>query len=296
MNCEQVKQHWHLFHDSEGDAEMHLQINEHLAMCPDCARWYFQQSQLEEALVDKLCVGQPSKLMWDRIQSRCVDKQPAGQGWFFAKGIFGVAALVVFAAFGLAWLGISPIGPGAKTTSDLAGLSVELHGKLASGREALKLTSDSPQEVEDYVRTLVSFPVRCPPREDAGFLVAGGGVCHFEQDPVAYVVGDVDGKRVTVFIMARESLANYPAQDKALRRQATLAEDHGDCGVVIGELDQNLILVVGPVDSGRLARVLKAYGTYPDHAPRAELPARPGRLSFDVWQTSPHRRKESCAA
>lgn len=272
MNCERIKQHWHLFHDSEGDAELHHQINEHLAMCPECARWYFQQSRLEDALVDKLRVGQPTRLMWDRIRARCVDQQPVARSWLFARRTFGLAALLVVAMFGMLWYGVVAPGPGAGEAPDLASLSVELHDQLASGREALKLYSHSPHEVEDYVRSRVSFPVRCPPREDSGFQVAGGGVCKFDKDTVAYVVGDVDGKRVSVFIMARESLANYPVQDEALRRQGTLSERRGDCGVVIGELDRNLVLVVGKIDSGRLARVLKAYGTYPTHAASAAAP------------------------
>jgi len=287
MNCEQAKQHWHLFHDSEGDAELHHQINEHLSMCPNCARWYFQQSRLEDALVDKLRVGEPSKPMWDRIRAQCIDAQPtAGRSWFFAKRTLGLAALMLAAVVGLIGYGVAEWGPDAEATSDLASLSVELHDKLASGREALKLYSQSPQEVEDYVRTRVRFPMRCPPREDAGFEVAGGGVCHFENDPVAYVVGDVDGRRVSVFIMARTSLANYPAQNEALRRQRTLSDRRGSCGVVIGELDQNLILVVGQGDSGRLTRVLKAYGSYPGHEAGAALPIRSGGSASDVQQRS----------
>ena len=282
MNCEQARQHWHLFHDSEGDAELHHQINEHLSMCPDCARWYFQQSRLEEALVDKLRVGQPSKLMWDRIRAQSVDNQPAARSWLFARRTFGLAALMLVAVVGLVWYGVAGLGPDAEATPDLANLSVELHDKLASGREALKVYSQSPQEVEDYVRTRVSFPMRCPPREDSEFQVAGGGVCHFENDPVAYVVGDVDGQRVSVFIMARDSRANYPAQDEALRRQGILSDRRGHCGVVIGELDRNLVLVVGQVDSGRLTRVLKAYGSYPNHEAGAALPIRSDGLASSV--------------
>jgi len=277
MNCEQAKQHWHLFHDSEGDAELHHQINEHLAMCPDCARWYFQQSRLEEAVVDRLRVGQPSKLMWDRIRSQCVDKQTsAGRQWPFARGVIGLAALIVVAIVGMLWYGAAGAGSGGGP--DLAKLSVALHGDLASGREALKLSSRSPREVEDYVRARVSFPMRCPPREDAGFQVAGGGVCHFENDPVAYVVGDVDGQRVSIFIMARESLAKYPAQHEMLRRQGAWSDRRGSCGVAMGELDQNLILVVGQMDSRRLTRVLKAYGSYPDHQSEAAVPLDPDSL------------------
>jgi len=275
MNCEQVKQHWHLFHDSEGDAELHHQINEHLAMCPDCACWYFQQSRLEDALVDKLRTGQPSKAMWTRIRARCVDKQPlAARRWLFAKRTMGLAAMFVVVVVGGVWYNNAGSAPDAEPARDLASLSVALHNKLASGREALKLYSESPQEVEDYVRARVSFPMRCPPREDAGFQVVGGGVCQFEKDPVAYIAGDLDGQRVSVFIMARESLANYPPLVEALRRQETVIDRRGDCGFVIGELDRNLILVVGPVDSSKLTRVLDAYGSYPDHQAGAALPIR----------------------
>jgi hypothetical protein len=34
---------------------------------------------------------------------------------------------------------------------------------------------------------------------------------------------------------------------------------------VLGVVDQNAVLVVGQTDPARLERVLKAYGTYPDH-------------------------------
>jgi anti-sigma factor RsiW len=298
MNCERARQHWHLFHDSEGDAELHHQINEHLAMCPNCARWYFQQSQLEDALVEKLCVGQPTQAIWERIRAGCVENQAAARNSLLTRRTLGLASLVLVAVFGLAWLGIVASWPGSGGAPDLASLSVELHDKLASGREALKLTSNSPQEVEDYVRTRVSFPVRCPPREDAGFQVAGGGVCKFESDPVAYVVGDVDGQRVSVFIMARESLANYPAQYDALRRQRTLSDRRGDCGVVIGELGHNLVLVVGQVESVRLARVLNAYGSYPNHGAGAAPAGRSKRFgerciaSIETTQEGSLRRIE----
>jgi anti-sigma factor RsiW len=294
MNCEQIRQHWQLFHDSEGDAELHHQINEHLAMCPECSRWYFQQSRLEEALVEKLRAGQPTKAMWERIRAQCGDEKLAPhRSWHFARRPLWLAAMVLVAVFGAVWFIVVGRGPETGASSDLASFSVALHDKLASGQEALKLYSQSPREVEDYVRTRVSFPVRCPPREDAGFQVVGGGVCEFERDPVAYVVGDVDGQRVSVFIMARESLANYPTQDDAIRRQGTYSERRAECDVVIGQLDRNLILVVGRVDSRRLTRVLKAYGSYPDHNTGAWGPTGSDDSPSIVMDRPDQRRKDA---
>ena len=51
MNCNEARQHWNLYHDSEGDAELHFRISEHLAGCADCAQWFSQQSRLEGLLV-----------------------------------------------------------------------------------------------------------------------------------------------------------------------------------------------------------------------------------------------------
>lgn len=54
MNCQQVRRHWDLFHDSEEEAEVYWQVNEHLRQCPDCAEWFARQSALEETLVQVL--------------------------------------------------------------------------------------------------------------------------------------------------------------------------------------------------------------------------------------------------
>ena len=38
MTCTEARQQWNLYHDSEGDAELHFQVNEHLAMCAGSSR------------------------------------------------------------------------------------------------------------------------------------------------------------------------------------------------------------------------------------------------------------------
>lgn len=262
MNCDETRRHWHLFHDSEGDAELHHQINEHLGMCPDCARWFYQQSRLEDALVEKLRRGEPTKALWDNIRRQCFTPEPAAaRSWFTLHRALFLAACVLI----LAITSITYWGDRAFTSSpDLAALSAALHEKLASGQEAVKLTSRSDAEIEDYLQRQVAFPVRCPPREDAGFQVEGGGVCKFDAHPVAYVVGQVDGRRVSVFVMARESLATFPAQAEAIRRHSIYTDHLRNLDIVMREIDRNVVLVVGQ-NGPRLLGVLNAYGSYHDH-------------------------------
>jgi anti-sigma factor RsiW len=257
MNCTQARQHWHLFHDSEGDAEMHLQVNEHLEQCADCARWFSQQSALEESLVHSLKGGaEPTPALWEKIEQQLTPAVPVrSRRWL----LFGSTVLTLAASLLIA----VAMGVGNPPQSDLASLSVALHDKLASGRENPKFASTSHLEIEDYLKQHVSFPVRCPPRDDAGFEARGGGTCKLASDPVAYVVGRVDGEEVSLFILSRESLAHFPEQLKALERAGTHHQRQGSLDILMTQFDQNLVLVVGKARPEKLHRLLTAYGSYP---------------------------------
>ncbi len=255
MNCTQARQHWHLFHDSEGDAELHLQINEHLEQCPECARWFTQQSALEETVAHSLKDGmEPTSSLWDRIEDGLEPPQPVRtRRWLlFGSAFFALAASLLIA------VGVGLWSP----QSDLASLSVALHDKLASGREDPKFVSTSHLEIEDYLKQHVSFPVRCPPREDAGFSARGGGTCKLANDSVAYVVGQVDGEEVSLFILSRDSLAHFPEQRERLLREGTHHRREGGLDILMTQFDQNIVLVVGRVPTEKLNRLLRAYGSY----------------------------------
>ena len=146
--------------------------------------------------------------------------------------------------------------------ADLAQLAVAVHERLASGREEVMFSSASHIDVEDYLRGQVAFPVRCPPREDAGFEVRGGGTCQLASDLVAYVVGHVDGQDVSIFILSRDSLPHFPDQYAALRSRLIYQCRRGNTDVVMKEIDRNVVLVIGRAERSRLERVLQAYGSY----------------------------------
>jgi len=257
MNCLEARRHWHLFHDSEGDAELHLQINSHLSQCKDCARWYSQQSAVEEAVTRTLCTGlEPTADMWRRIeQSIRPSRAIANRGWV----LFGSTALALAAAV-LVMVGLNAKSP---MPNELATLSADWHGKFSDGGVTPAYVSTSHLEIEDYLKKHVSFPVRCPPREDAGFQAVGGGTCQLANNPVAYVVGRVDGKDVTLFILSRESIAQFSDSIGKLRPAAPRHVKHGDLDIVMTEFDQNLVVVVGKVTADKLRQLLRAYGSYP---------------------------------
>jgi anti-sigma factor RsiW len=259
MTCDEARHRWHLYHDSEGDARLHLEIEEHLAGCPECAEWFHQQSRLEELLAQKLRDMPADAALWDRVLTiaRLKKPQPARR-WLWFSGM-AVATMILVAIVG--WYVVRPAPPGA----DLSAISATWHERIHSGSEPVAFASRSDQDVEAYLKYRVPFPVRCPPRKDAGFVVRGAGVCEIEGRPAAYLTGDVGDAQVSILVLPRDTLDSFPRQLDAVRRQGVHHAPAGPYAMVLREFDRNAIVVVGRADPAALERVVNAYGSYPDH-------------------------------
>lgn len=257
MNCDKVRQHWELYYDSEGDSELYLQINEHLAACPLCAKWFFQQAQFEDAVTARLSASEPTAELWRRVLSEIGVAQPAAaRGWSFFSPLLAIAAAL------LLMFGIWRFAP-RQSHEHLSQLTAVVHQRLADERDPVDFKSQSDEEVEGYLKTRVSFPVRCPPRKDAGFAVRGGGVCTIAGDAAAYVVGQVDNQDVSIFILPAERLEQYTHERDALKREAVHHCREGEYDMVLAQVDRNLVVVIGRGSPDKLERVVRAYGTYP---------------------------------
>lgn len=260
MTCAEARQHWHLYHDSEGDARVHLEIEEHLAGCPACAEWFHRQSRLEHLVTEKLTEPPADPALWARVLAGAGLKQPkSARRWFLFAGVAAGAAAVVLALGGLS------LFRGHSRTADLTQVSASWHERLQSGEEPVQFASDSDEKVEAYLKGRVPFPVRCPPRKDAGFTVRGAGVCEIGGRPAAYLSGEVGETPVSILVLPRDALDAFPRQLEAVRRRGTHHAPAGPYAMVLREFDRNAIVVVGRTDPAALEKVVNAYGSYPDH-------------------------------
>ncbi|MCI0640833.1 MAG: zf-HC2 domain-containing protein [Gemmataceae bacterium] len=260
MNCNDARQHWNLYHDSEGDAELHFQISEHVAMCPDCAAWFKQQSRLEDLIKEKLGPQPATSVLWDNILRKTGLVRPARvRSWIWFAGV--AASVAVVGALLWLWQGSSA------NAADLSKLAASWHEKVLAGKEPeFRPHSQNPDlDVEKYLRGRVAFPVRCPPRRDAGFVVNGAGICQLGGESTAYLTGHVDDAPVSIFVLARDSLAAFPHQQQALRTEKTHQCREGPYQMVLAVVDRNAVLVIGQTEADRLDRVVRAYGSYSDH-------------------------------
>src|SRR5712692_3113357 len=217
MKCNEVRQHWNLYHDSEGDAELHFQISEHLAVCPECAEWFAKQSRLEDLLKEKLTPQPATTELWNDVLAKAGIMQPVQvrktRRWLWFASIAACLSIVLV-GFTLYSFPSSAWERGS-SSPDLTKLTATNHQRLVEGQETLQFKSRDDKKVEAYLRGRVSFPVRCPPRKDKGFEVHGAGVCTLAEQPAAYLSGFVDESPVSIFILPRDSLPAFPRQQES---------------------------------------------------------------------------------
>lgn len=264
MNCEQARQHWELYYDSEGDAEVHLRLNAHLENCPRCAEYFAQQGRLESLIEsDMRTVPEGAALSegdWSRILERAgVVDTTRPPTW----RVIAPPLLAVIAASLLVWIGFVATRSTDSPLDKLANLSLDVHRHVSNGSLRPEFESRSDIAVDRYLVDRVSFPVRCPPRKDSGFHVSGAGMCKLGQEQAAYVVGTVDQRPVSIFVLPRDSLAAFPGKQTELQRQVMHARRRGESELVSSVIDKNLVLVIGETERAKLSRVLTSYGTYP---------------------------------
>jgi hypothetical protein len=260
MNCTTAQEHWELYHDSEGESQLYLEVNDHLSRCAACREWFERQQSFEASLLARLRGDSRSDDMWTRLEGQlCKTTSATSRNWSSLLRYVAVAASIVL--MGVLW---RFAGNSHSRALDLTGLVSVCHERLAGGSDPLQFESESDLAVEAYLKNRVSFPVRCPPRQDAGFAVRGGGVCTLGDAPAAYVHGLVEAEKVSVFILPRERLAEFGLDGDALQHLRIVHQRVGEFEVVFAAVDQNIVAVVGQQSPARLERVMRAYGTYPE--------------------------------
>ncbi len=257
MTCHDVRQHWMLYLDSEGDAQLHFRIGDHLAMCPHCAAWFAKQQRFESALNERLAAGKPTPELWQRL-SRRIRPGASRRRWLVVSAALAAAAILLA-------VGIVLLIPGRSESSELGQLAADWHEKLLQGKVQPNKISTSDKEVDDYLKAHAPFPVHCPPRTDVHFAVQGAGLCMIkDQQQAAYIVGQVDQAPVSILVLDKASLAAFPREGAHLRGGRRHHCREGNYQMVSGIIADNVVVVIGAAAPEKLEELLNAYGSYPE--------------------------------
>jgi hypothetical protein len=227
-------------------------------MCPACAEWFAQQERFERTLGNHLAAGQATPELWERVLRRAGISQaePGRRRRFIFGGMLAAAAVLVTLA-GTIWMS------GRSESPHLSRRAADLHEQLLQGQLQPEFVSTSDQEVDRYLKKRVPFRVHCPPRTDVQFAVKGAGVCLIkDQQQAAYIVGQVEGDRVSILVLDRASLAAFPHEKAHLQGGQRHRCREGDYQMVSGVVADNVVLVIGGARPEALEKLLTAYGSY----------------------------------
>ena len=250
MNCTEARQNWMLFLDSEGDAELHLRIREHIGVCSDCAKWFAEQRVIEHKITDAISSGQPTPQLWQRVLSRA--KVPATsprrrRWWALATGVTAAAAVIALVI-------VFQIREQSYPT-ELSRNAADWHEQWQRGNVRPDLESTSDHEVDRYLKARVPFRVHCPPRTDVQFSVQGAGVCFMkDRRQAAYIVGSVGKSPVSILVLDKSNLDGFP--------QGCHHRKEGTYQVASAVIAENVVIVIGTTSPEVLERLLNAYGSY----------------------------------
>ena len=260
MKCHEARKLFPLYYDSEGDAEVQLHIGDHLAMCPDCRAWFEREARVQDALTGLIARGDVDEAMWRRIETAVVPRRAAQPRNPLHAGI-AVLAVSLAIAIGLTfWLANGGDNPSNVHLSRLAAVE---HDRYVKGDWQATLASDSVEEVEGWLREHAGFAVRCPPQGRRGFRLQGGGVCRLHGEASAHIVGDIDGKRISIFVLNGSSLPVFPELQTHLARAGQIHQCHEDpYDMVATQRHGHVVIVMGESDVDALREVLLGYGSH----------------------------------
>ena len=276
MRCHEVRKLFPLYYDSEGDAEMQLQIGDHLALCPQCKGAFERQTRYEDALVAVLATGGPSAEIWERIERRVWDAKPRVRFPFFQ---FRAGRLLALAGGLLLALLVWQLAGNGQSDGQLSQLASAAHQRYVSGGWQAEVQSESVEELEQALRSRAGFAVRCPPQGQAGFRLKGGGVCRLGGHKAVHIVGEVQGRAVSMIVLPGKCLQAFPHMRQHLSAEG---QTHRCCEgryeMVASRLHGHLVVVLGEIDVDVLERILLGYGSH--HAGTATQSSRAGKLVF----------------
>lgn len=251
MTCAKARQHWMLFFDSEGDAQLHSYIRDHIGGCPDCAAWFAKQGAIENNIRDAITAGQSTPQLWQRVMSHATAPHARQQRRrLLVLGSVATAAVVLI--FMVTYFQIRE----QSAPTELARNAAEWHEQWQRGNVRPELESTSDHEVDRYLKARVPFRVHCPPRTDVQFSVQGAGVCFMkDQQQAAYIVGSVGNSPVSILVLNKNSLTGFPQNGFHHRKE-------GNYRVASALITDNIVIVTGTASPEVLERLLNAYGTY----------------------------------
>jgi anti-sigma factor RsiW len=213
MRCHEVRKFWGPYLDSELDARTSFEIEQHLEACPDCARVFDAEKELDERIFATLRAGEKTNKLWAGIETEVAAPRLAQRLVHFART--RKRAVFALLAVGLGVLAFA-LWPRERTL-DLAVAVAHDHTKYVTG--AMQPQFDALPSLELLNQTSGRLDAaafaKLPAAPD--FRSQGKRLCHLSGVPVAWTLARVGQLPVSVVVLRRAELDRFPQVQERLQ-------------------------------------------------------------------------------
>ena len=206
MKCPEARKLVRLYLDSELDAKATQEVGQHLEACAECAELFAAEEKIECRLVEVLRRGRRSASVWESVEAQI---KPARRfAGLKLRWAFAVAVAVALIATVIVWRVSRPL--------DLAAAVEHCHDAYVQRLTSPEFTGSVPEEIARQLGDrldVAAFSFR--PASDA-FSSQGARYCHVGEVPVALILGNFQGKPVSLIVLKRSELEHFPNTKRRL--------------------------------------------------------------------------------
>jgi hypothetical protein len=185
---------------------------EHIKNCSRCTEFF----EIEESIKNRLKSGAPKEKatasLREHILSMIANQKTANQTRSsFLSGKFNLKASLAFLGIVVILLSMTFIYYPLSNKESLSLASRLAEDHLRNIPEAVQISSSEPKIIEDWFKDKVEFAVLVPELRNARLV--GGRLCHLDNNRIALLFYEKEGKPVSLFVMDESYLDGY-SQDK----------------------------------------------------------------------------------
>jgi anti-sigma factor RsiW len=218
IDCSTAKAKMFPYVDGELGQEARDQVEAHLAHCGACRRLVDLEVAFREMYVEPLRPDPAPSRVREKVSallSGLDGERRAGRRRAGVRRLaLGLAAgLLVFSGV-IAGLGLQQYLRPATSVTDIADAAVEQHLKLVRDLLPRDIKDVPPKAAEEWFKKRLAFNVNLPDLKADSLQFLGGRISHLRDVEVAALEYEVEGNKVSLFIIPEEAYRRLQLGDK----------------------------------------------------------------------------------
>jgi len=199
MKCNEARKLLNPYLDSELDTKSNLEVEQHLASCPECAGLFEAESKFDARVRDALRRGERTPALWNAVESRL---HPARH--VISNFRWALAAAAAVAVLAGVWF------VRAARPLDLAAAAGECHNAYVQKITSPEFNGPVPEWIARELGNELDAAAFDYRPTAAGFSTEGARFCRVANVPTALILGHYENVPVSILVFKKSELAHFP--------------------------------------------------------------------------------------